>query len=65
MGVTIEHAVDSAIAFTPLEGLAIDSTWRRLTVHGCPMTLLLTVDENHRSVPRESWVHDFLCQDRC
>ncbi|KAJ9097880.1 hypothetical protein QFC20_006103 [Naganishia adeliensis] len=57
-GISGQNALDSAI-LNMQNGIALDSSWRALNHHGCPLTAVVTYNENHRMIP----VCSFLSQD--
>lgn len=47
------HSLVTAIAFISRYGLYMDSSWRNKNAFRCPLTMLATIDHNHRMVPRK------------
>lgn len=58
-GIASTNAIDSAI-LNIHNGIALDSSWRRLNHNGCPLTLVTTTNERQRMVPSDS-----LCWLQC
>ncbi|KAJ9105223.1 hypothetical protein QFC20_004358 [Naganishia adeliensis] len=54
-GITGDNALDSALCYMN-NGIAMDSTWRALNQNGCPMTHLVTYNDNHRMLPIVSFL---------